>query len=446
MKKFLYSLVWLLVACAPVLLDEDTTGSTTSSMRVHTRSEVDIDYPLTLYAFDSESGELATSATQNSAEESAVTLDLPKGQYLVVAITGTDGCNIPETPSVTDIIRLPESKVLSTPLQMGSAAVYVTGNTTVNITLYNQVAAIELVLSDIPAEATSVNTSFSLLYDGLSFGGAYSGNATATVPLVKEGDTWRAPLFYTLPGSGSKLTLSITTTTPSGTQTYGYTHNETLEANTPYSLVGSYSKGFSVNGSITLAGWNEPKVINFRFGDETPIPDSPGVNDSYDFTLSEIPEAGTLWNGHIIAAVPEITDEDVELLLLSTTEWAEVTSAFHGETSDMAANIVDTYVEGNINGWKIPTRDEAKLMRNVIGGSNLEATNDMFTIHGIATLSTGEDVESGNKVRYLCDDANYSFIWDDTSVSKCGSKRTYHLRAVKRIRVKLDVTSNSRSF
>ena len=438
MKKFLYSLVWLLAACAPALLDEDTTGAAISSMRVHTRSEVDINYPLTLYAFNNETGELAASATQSSADESVAALDLPKGKYLIVALAGTEGCNVPKVPSMTGVIALPVTKVLSTPLQMGSAAVYITENTTVNITLYNQVAAIELALSDIPEEATSVSTSFSLLYDALAFGGAYTGNATATISMVKEGNTWKAPLFYTLPGSGSKLTLSITTTTPSGTQTYGYTHNETLEANTPYSLVGSYSKGFSVNGSITLAGWNEPKVINFRFGDETPIPDSPGVNDSYDFTLSEIPEAGTLWNGHIIAAVPEITDEDVELLLLSTTEWAEVTSAFHGETSDMAANIVDTYVEGNINGWKIPTRDEAKLMRNVIGGSNLEATNDMFTIHGIATLSTGEDVESGNKVRYLCDDANYSFIWDDTSVSKCGSKRTYHLRAVKRIRVMLD--------
>ena len=441
MKKLLLSFVWLLASCAPILLEENTTDNATCPMRIYTRSEIDINYPLTLYAFNSETEELAASATQYSADESMVTLNLPKGRYFVVALTGIEGCDVPEMPSMTDVISLPSTNVLSSPLQMGSAAVYVTENTTVNITLYNQVAAIELTLSEIPAEATSVCTSFSLLRDGLSFGGAYSGNVTATVPLTKEGDSWKAPLFYTLPGSGSKLTLSITTTTSSGTQTYGYCHNETLEANTPYSLVGSYSEGFSVNGSITLAGWNEPKVINFHFGEGTPVPDSPSTNDSYDFTLSEIPEAGTIWNGHIIASVPEITDNDVELLLLSTTEWAGVTSAFHGETADMAANIVETYVEGDINGWKIPTRDEAKLMRNILGESNLQATNDIFTTHGIATLSTGEDVESGNKVRYLCDDANYSFIWDDTSVSKCGSKRTYHLRAVKRFRVKLDSKS-----
>lgn len=437
MKKYLYLLVCLLVSCAPQLLEEDPADNTTCPMRVYTRSEININYPLTLYAFDSETGKFAASATQHSEDENVVTLDLPKGKYLVVALAGTDRCEVPTSPSMTDVISLPATKVLSSPLQMGSAAVYVAENTTVNITLYNQVAAVELTLTDIPAEATSVSTSFSLLRDGLSFGGAYSGNATATVSLTKEGDTWRAPLFYTLPGSGSKLTLSITTTTPSGVQTYGYTHNESLEANTPYSLVGSYSKGFSVNGSVTLAGWNAPKVINFHFGEGQSNPEVPGAKDQYDYTISDIPEAGTLWNGHVIAAVPEITDEDVEVLLLSTTEWAGVTSAFHSETSDMAANIVNTYVEGDIDGWRIPSRDEARLMRNVIGGSNLQETNDMFTIHGIATLSTGEDMESGNKVRYLCDDANYSFVWDDTSVSKCGSKRTYHLRAVKRLRVKL---------
>ena len=438
MKKILFLFACLLVACAPQLLEEGSVDRTTCPMRVYTRSEMDISYPLMLYAFDSETGKFVASVTQHSEDESVVTLDLPNGKYLIVALAGADRCEVPTSPFLTDVISLPATNVLSSPLQMGSAAVYVTENTTVNITLYNQVAAVELTLTDIPAEATSVSTSFSLLRDGLSFGGSYSGNATVTVSLTKEGDTWKAPVFYTLPGYGANLTLSITTTTPSGVQTYGYTHNETLEANTPYSLVGSYSKGFTVNGSVTLAGWNAPKVINFRFGEGTPVPDTPGITDPYDFTLSEIPEAGTLWKGHVIAAVPESTDDDVELLLLSTTEWVGVTSAFHDETPDMAANIVEAYVEGDIAGWKIPTRDEAKLMCNVIGDSNLQVTNDMFATHGIATLSTGEDMENGNNVRYLCDDANYSFVWDDTSVSKCGSKRTYHLRAVKRLRVKLE--------
>lgn len=66
----------------------------------------------------------------------------------------------------------------------------------------------------------------------------------------------------------SNQRLSITTISPSGTQTYGYTHNETLEANTPYSIAGSFTKGFSVNGTITLAGWNEPKEINFLFEED----------------------------------------------------------------------------------------------------------------------------------------------------------------------------------
>ena len=438
MKKILLIPILLLTACTPVILEgEGTTENTTSSMRVLTRSNTDISYPLALYAFNSETEKLIASSKQNAPTDEVI-FNLSQGKYLIVALTGSDECDVPEEPTMTSIINLPKSNILSTPLQMGSAAVYVTQNTTVNITLYNQVAAIDLVLSDIPTDATSVSTSLSHLHENISLDGNYSGNTTTTIKLKKENEVWRAPLFYTLPGSGSKLTLSITTISPSGTQTYGYTHNETLEANTPYSIVGSFTKGFSVNGAITLAGWNEPKEINFLFGEVNVDSEGSDVEDSNDFTLGAIPEVGTLWDEHLIAAIPETTEEDVELLLLSTTEWAGVTSAFHTETADMATSIVEAYTENGIDGWKIPTRDEARLINYAIGGDKIDETSQKLNTYGIPTLSIGEDMESGSKIRYLCDDANYSFNWDDISISKCGSKRTYHLRAVKRIRVKID--------
>lgn len=268
MKKLLFILALLLTACNPVILEgEDVTHGTKSSMRIFTHSATDISYPLKVYAFHSVTGDLASSLTQKTASDEAI-LHLEQGNYLIVALAGSDECDVPEEPTMTSIINLPQSNILSTPLQMGSAAVYVTQNTTVNITLYNQVAAIDMTLSDIPTDAASVSTSLSHLHENISLDGNYSGNATTTIKLRKEDDVWRAPLFYTLPGSGSKLTLSITTISPSGTQTYGYTHNETLEANTPYSIAGSFTKGFSVNGTITLAGWNEPKEINFLFEED----------------------------------------------------------------------------------------------------------------------------------------------------------------------------------
>lgn len=233
--------------------------------------------------------------------------------------------------------------------------------------------------------------------------------------------------------------MSIAITTPAGTQTYGYTYPGKLEANVPYVFSGSFQSGFGINGVIALAGWESPKEVTFSFG-----PGSAGDDDVSGpaddllptYTVAALPDAATLWGSHLVAAVQHATDYDAELLLLSTAEWTDITSSTHAETPGMASDIAVAYREDDLEGWHIPTRDEAKLMHLFVGLESLDETNEALYAYNMVPLSVGEDV-NGEKVRYLCDDATYTYAWDATTLSKAGTKRTYHLRLVKWVRVEL---------
>lgn len=445
LESFLFALLTCIIctSCEKVELDDiDDMAEGTTEVKILTRStdgESTV-LPLMVYAFDLNTGYLANSISIESASDSPI-LNLSPGNYQVVALSFSNVCSVDSPNEIEDILQLPEENYIDESLMMGSATVNVTSNTTANITLYNQVCAIDLSLSDIPSDVTNVSVTLSFLYNAITFSGNLLGNATTTVRLTRDNNgVWSAPRFYILPNKNDRLTLSISTTSSSGEQTYGYTYNGKLETNTPYAINGSYSDGFSVNGVINLAGWNKPQEINFHFGavstpDDTPS--EPTEDDMQEFTVSTIPTAGTLWDNHFVAAVLDATATSAELILLSTTEWTDITSAFHADTPTMATDITSSYNEGEIKGWRIPTRDEAKLMRTSIGLDHLSKTNSLLSSNSIPPLASGEQ-EDGNKVRYLCDDAAYTYAWNSTTTSKSGSKRTYHLRLIKRIRVKTE--------
>ena len=140
-----------------------------------------------------------------------------------------------------------------------------------------------------------------------------------------------------------------------------------------------------------------------------------------------------------MAAVVNATESSAELLLLSATEWTNVTSSLHAQTPSMAVDLVSTYSEGELTDWSIPTQDEAIKLIQSIGASKLTGTNATLKSNSMTIISIGEDA-AGNPTRYLCDDGGYAFTWDQLSkASRCGTSRNYHLRAVKRIKV---VTNN----
>ena len=443
LESFLLALLTCIIctSCEKVELDDiDETTEGTTEVKILTRSTngESAVLPLMIYAFDLNTGYLANSISIESESDSPV-LSLSPGNYQVVAISFSNVCSVDSPNEIEDFLQLPEENYIDEPLKMGSATVNVTSNTTANITLYNQVCAIDLSLSDIPSDVTDVNVTLSFLYNAMTFSGNLLGNGATTVRLTRDSNgVWNAPRFYILPNKNDRLTLSISTTSPVGEQTYGYTYNGKLEANTPYAIKGSYSNGFSVNGVVNLAGWNNPQQINFHFGStNTPndSPSEPSEDDMQEYTVASIPTAGTIWENHFVAGVLDATATSAELILLSTTEWTDITSAFHADTPTMATDIASSYIEGEIREWSIPTREEAKLMRSTIGLDLLSKTNSVLASNSIPPLASGEQ-EDGNKVRYLCDEAAYTYAWDSSTTSKSGSKRTYHLRLIKRIRVK----------
>lgn len=443
LESFLLALLTCIIctSCEKVELDDiDETTKGTTEVKILTRSTngESAVLPLMIYAFDLNTGYLANSISIESESDSPV-LSLSQGNYQVVALSFSNVCSVDSPNEIEDFLQLPEENYIDEPLKMGSATVNVTSNTTANITLYNQVCAIDISLSDIPSDVTDVNVTLSFLYNAITFSGNLLGNGATTVRLTRDSNgVWNAPRFYILPNKNDRLTLSISTTSPVGEQTYGYTYNGKLEANTPYAIKGSYSNGFSVNGVVNLAGWNTPQQINFHFGStNTPndSPSEPSEDDMQEYTVASIPTAGTIWENHFVAGVLDATATSAELVLLSTAEWTDITSAFHADTPTMATDIASSYIEGEIREWSLPTREEAKLMRSTIGLDLLSKTNSVLTSNSIPPLASGEQ-EDGNKVRYLCDEAAYTYAWDSSTTSKSGSKRTYHLRLIKRIRVK----------
>ena len=433
MKRWYYLLLLCVFAgcLSPIVEDEEAVNEEHRSVNVLTRSTSPIQYPLTLYAFDADKGVLVASKIQHVADDE-LSLQLSTGNYYLVALAGVSGCNVPSKPTLSSLITVPSSGFFSSSLQMGRAALNVIQNTTMSITLNNQLAAVNVSFCDIPAEAESVTAHFYPMVSGLSLGGDYSGSTTIKVPLEKEGDMWNAPLFYTLPNEGP-LHLTVIASTPNKIYSYGYALSCSLNPNTPYVFSGSIVEGVMTNGSLPLDGWNETEYISFTFGDVNEE-DNTGNEDDEVLGVEELPEVGTLWNGHFVVAYGDSDDETNRILLLSTMEWRGVTSATHEDTPAMAADIASTYTEGDFSDWRIPTRDEVRKMCAASGDMSLDATNECLRTNGIAPLGIGDDAETGDAIRYLCDEAAYSFRWDsDGKPSAAGRKRTYHLRLVRTV-------------
>lgn len=433
MKRMLHLLMLsLLMGCMSPIIDERTdTTEAPHSVRILTRSPSDASYPIALYAFHTQDGTLVASTTQ-ATEQDEATLHLPQGNYHLVALAGTSGCHIPTSPTLSSIVATPTGGLLESPLHVGSASIHVLQNTTTSIMLSNRATAIRLILHDIPTEATTVSTTLSPMASGLSFDGKATGNTTATVPLIREGTAWCSQQFYTLPNAGAPLTLSIAATTPTETKVYGYTYPASLKSNTPYILYGSTIEGPSVDGTLALEGWNDTETIAFTFDSEgggSTDNDSTGINTSEEFfEVEEIPTVGTLWNGFFVAGYADSDDAIERMLLLSATEWTEITGATHETTPHMAAEIADTYTEGELSGWHIPTRNEVRKLCAIWGNTSIDSTNALLTANGLVPLSYGESV------RYLCDEAKFSFRWDsEGKPSAVGTKRTYHLRLVRTV-------------
>lgn len=108
-----------------------------------------------------------------------------------------------------------------------------------------------------------------------------------------------------------------------------------------------------------------------------------------------------------IAHEPSVNQYAVTTLtLLSASEWVGVPSANALENSGTAQQLSDECAEAGEVGWRMPTRAEAQLIRQ---------------------LCSDELIASE---RYLCDGGAFTFARDSKTVSKAGTKKRYALRLV----------------
>ncbi|MBQ8674410.1 MAG: FimB/Mfa2 family fimbrial subunit [Bacteroides sp.] len=413
----------------------------TAEVKIATRAGTDIPYPILFYAFHSETGEMAAS-TQASSADDAISLSLPAGNYRLVAVSGVEECSYPQSPTLDDLIRMPETACTTRPVMMGSADVSVSQNTTTDITMYYSVAAMTLTLQGVPQEVEAVKVTLADLYNAMDYRGDYSGCATATLPCTRQAEgEWTTPATYLYPGCSQKLHLSVTLTRPDGSQTYGYTHASNLKAATPYRLTGSFQEGFTVNGSLSAAGWEAIQEASFVFGlEENGTPDSPDDSEGEETEYHEteiLPTPGSIWQGHFVADTLLIAPNEAILTLLSLKEWRGVKGS--DEASNEAQALVDSYTEGEWSKWSIPTAEEARRMtQELAGNSKLSTSNTLLAQAGGAPLADiSEHDDEGNSVRYLCEGGSKTFYWyASPSITATYTNRTYYLRAVKHIRVK----------
>ena len=432
----------LAFSCQQLPEDEDLVSSVEEELKVEVRSAegVEITYPLHLYAFN-ETGKLTATQTVDDADEE-MALPMAKGDYKVVALSGiSEEYQIPEKPSLNDVIVLNSTRGAESPLLMGRADVALSRNaeTKAKLTLSHVVAALNVTLKNVPSDVNTVQLTLSPLYSSLSMRGEYGGESQKVkvdCALTSPG-IWTAEKVYIFPGNGKETTFSILFKMENGTEvTYGYTYKGVPEANKPFNVTGSYSDGVIVGGNFEVNDWDEAIDVEFEFGatveqdKEDDEEDENNEEESDEFPegdvptadLVGVPEVGTIWNGMIVADINESGEDGAELLLMSLDEWEIITSQID--------EVTDEYSVNGVSDWRLPTHDEAALLRARFSGDNRLDLNELITeyneeLYGLA---------NGEKERYLClkEGECYSFQFiGGTRTTKAGDKRSYYVRLVK---------------
>ena len=444
MKTYNYFLSILLclitLSCQQVPEDDGwLSEEEKKSLKVKVRSadNVEIAYPLYLYAFN-KNGKLAASQTINE-EGNDMALSLTEGDFQVVAVSGiSDDYQLPENPTLDDAIILSNSEGADTPLMVGRADIAVSRSegTSAEIALTYVVAQLNVMLKNVPTDVSTVELSISPLHSSLTMSGEYGGDTQkikASCTLGEDG-VWTAQPTYIFPGSGKETTFSVYFKKEDGTElTYGYTYNGIPEANHPFNITGSFAEGIIVGGSFEINGWEEAINVEFTFGanvvpdDEEEKEEEEEEKEDVQIDMTNVPEIGTIWNDMIVADIDDTDETGINLLLMSLDEWDATTS----EVTD----ILDGYSVNGISEWRLPTHDEAAVLRARFSGDNRWELNDLIEEYDSSLY--GLDGEE----RYLCtkNGLYYSFKFViGTRTTEAGEKKSYYVRLVKTFRMDIE--------
>jgi len=436
----LFAALALMASCEAVDLTElhsssSSQGSKSANAQTlnvnATSTEGTISYPVTVYAFASDGSYVASQAISSASNSLSIKLD--PGSYRIVALAGTDDVTIESVETLGSKITVPSQS--ATALQMGSANVTVT-STPVNayINMGYVVSGVRFTLSNVPEDATDVSVTVSNVATSMDFSGAPAGASAAVVPLSHSNpnNVWQSNEIYVMPAKEQKTILSISITRSGNTETYAYTYPSALTVGTPYHFRGAYSKQevpegqgkIVLEGDFSAAVWNDLQTIDFDFGGN-----STGTAEG-----SERIHSGSIWNGHVVAIADSVDEHTEDLLLYSIAEWTDVSSSFPKSANpDMAETIAKGYVEGDLGGWEIPTKEQANIIKASYNAGSTPSLSSL--LEQVDGGSVGYWETSGDNTRYLCEDATYSYNFKPANgISKAGTNTLYRLRLVKTVR------------
>ena len=380
MKKIIWVILLMMtiVSCEKELLldnseNDGQTSLVTSRLSITTRA-VDDDGQLQavaqgrVYVFNAQNQCVEVLST--TAEEGTFSTELPVGTYSLYAV-GADDLDryvLPtkEDATPTSIITCVENKEMDD-LLLKKANVTLVKNASqhLSINLSRMVLCLNQVeIKNVPTEVTKVEVSLSPMYSGVCLNETYSGSKSCTVELKKGDDDglWQSePQTYIFPSKGEP-TITISFTTPEGTQSYSYSTNQTLEANHHVILSGTYEghQGVSLTGVLLSEEWGENITITFGFDDPTVTP-NPDPNPNPDPT--DTPVAGQFFHKYYVVSVD---DANRKAVLLSKAKVNFTTTSYTQESSLLAAFVkplaeLAKPVGYSCEEWRVPKESEVQI-------------------------------------------------------------------------------------
>ena len=428
--------------------DQTNASGVTRNVKLVAKAidNTDVAYPLTIYAFDTE-GNNVTSIVINSKDDASATLKLKKGRYHLTAVSLPSSYE--PLSSVKDwnaTFSMPKSGYATEPLMTGSADINVTSSDQIaHISLGYRQASLSVTINDVPSSVTSVDVTLSSAYTDMTLAADLSGKMMVTVPCVKgaasnNGATWSTGKFYILPSVNAQpsITISFSGGT-TGDVSYSHTYNASLLAGTPYNFTATY-KGkaeggggssdddVTINTDISAGKWADEVKESFNFGPDVNKTESPSDPESNVITVTTLPGSGDIWNGHVVGFVNEISETEREVVLISIKEWEKISSAF-SSNANQAKEIAAQYEENGLSGWIIPTRNDGMALNRLYSYDNNRAliNSALETCGGTGLIQ----MYGTSAVRYLCEDAEYTYSYKSATITKAGEKTTYYLRLVK---------------
>lgn len=404
----------------------ETETTYTLFLQIDSRDHAQINYPLSVFIFDSANNCTAQETIPN--KEADYSARLPAGRYRVVVFSGLENCGYTYPLQIIpgSFIRQNESLYTSVPLQTGKINLSLTQSTAALVTLSYIVAAVRVTVYGVPSHTQGVDMQLSPVSSALSFDGNYR-NDTETVTMLcrQEGSTWVSDEVYVFPCESSQTNLSIHIRKDGEDEVYGYTYLSPLKAGFPYHFAGYYAGDITLNGTFQNKGWQQTEEVTFGLEEpqqpDPTDPEEPGAgSDLPEVRVGELPAEGDVWQECLVCQTEPGTSARRKALVIANDN-------LYIKADDTALYLAD-YHFNDLDNWRTFTTEEATAFRNAhYGVHTVSELNDFLLDNMIEPFK----YDTGD--RYLCNDGKSSFCLTTKTISAAGKTKNYYLRPVKAV-------------